>query len=59
MVYHEQSIHQNDDSEFASNRKIVSFEQNEARVKQYKSHRDANTIESSFIERVMRECIGL
>ena len=36
-----------------------SFVKNEQLYKQYKSHRETNTMEGPFIERVMRECIGL
>ena len=35
-----------------------ALEQNEFFYKAYKSHRDANIIEGSFIESVMKECIG-
>ena len=59
LVYHEKSIHRNEDSTIASNWKIVSFDQNEARHKKSKSHQDANTIKLSFIEHVMQERIGL
>ena len=34
-----------------------SFEKNEKIHKIYRSHRDANTTDGAFIEKVMRECI--
>ena len=37
----------------------LSFCQNELLHKKYKSHRDASTMDGAFIERVMRECIGV
>ena len=37
---------------------ISCYEYNENIQKQYRSHRDANTFDSTFIERIMRECIG-
>ena len=37
----------------------LSFSQNELLHKQYKSYRDAGTMDGAFIERVMRECIGV
>ena len=39
--------------------KKPTYSQNELLHKQYKSHRDASTMDGAFIERVMRECIGV
>jgi len=41
------------------NEQLISMEHNEKIQKVCQSHRDANCVEGEFVERALRECIGV
>ena len=56
VVYHHRRLELKDDGERASE---WSHDKTETLQKLYKSHRDVNIIDGTFILKVMRECIGV
>ena len=62
LAYYHMALQKEEEETSSSQTKIKiekSFEQNKTLHKLYHSHRDMNIIDGTFIERVMRETIGV